>query len=69
MFIFQNLGLQQLFIENSDVRHLLKKFGCLALIPEQFVIAEFEKLQTDSPDSINGTKYFFNRQKTYDSLL
>jgi hypothetical protein len=48
---------------------LLKKFGCLALIPEQFVIAEFEKLQTDSPDSINGTKYFFNRQKTYDSLL
>ncbi|CAF3411286.1 unnamed protein product [Rotaria sp. Silwood1] len=49
----QTLGLQQLFVENNDVRHLLKKFGCLALIPEQFVIAEFEKLQTDSPDSIN----------------
>ncbi|CAF4598316.1 unnamed protein product, partial [Rotaria sp. Silwood1] len=49
----QTLGLQQLFVENNDVRHFLKKFGCLALIPEQFVIAEFEKLQTDSPDSIN----------------
>ncbi|CAF5075158.1 unnamed protein product, partial [Rotaria sp. Silwood1] len=63
------LGLQQLFVENNDVRHLSKKFGYLALIPEQFVIAEFEKLQTDSPDSINATKYFLIIKRTYDLLL
>ncbi|CAM4842293.1 unnamed protein product, partial [Rotaria magnacalcarata] len=34
-------------------RRYLKIFGCLALIPEQFVIAEFEKLQVDSPDSLD----------------
>ncbi|CAF1560547.1 unnamed protein product [Rotaria magnacalcarata] len=44
-------GLQQLFTENNDIRHLLRNFGRLALIPEQFVIAEFEKLQADSPDT------------------
>ncbi|CAF3615855.1 unnamed protein product, partial [Rotaria socialis] len=33
------LGLQQLFKENNDVRHLLKNFRSSALIPEQSVIA------------------------------
>lgn len=48
--------------------HYLKNFGCLLLIPEQFVIAEFERLQADSPDSINDTIYFLVVKK-YDLLL
>ncbi|CAM4892202.1 unnamed protein product, partial [Rotaria socialis] len=36
------LGLQQLFKENNDVRHLLKNFRSSALIPEQSVIAGLE---------------------------
>ncbi|CAF3602513.1 unnamed protein product [Rotaria socialis] len=46
-------GLQKLFVDDRQVRRYLKNFGCLALIPEQFVIEEFEKLQVDSPDSLD----------------
>ncbi|CAF1274580.1 unnamed protein product [Rotaria magnacalcarata] len=46
-------GLQKLFVDDRQVRRYLKIFGCLALIPEQFVIEEFEKLQVDSPDSLD----------------
>ncbi|CAF1542107.1 unnamed protein product [Rotaria magnacalcarata] len=38
---------------NGNIRRYLKNFGFLALIPEQFVIEEFEKLQVDSPDSLD----------------
>ncbi|CAF1311074.1 unnamed protein product [Rotaria sordida] len=55
-----NLGLQQLFNDNSEVRRYLKTFGCLSLIPEPSVTAEFEKIQADSPDSINGIKFFYH---------
>ncbi|CAF5111642.1 unnamed protein product, partial [Rotaria magnacalcarata] len=52
----QTRGLQQLFLENHEARHYLKNFACLTFIPEQFVIIEFERLQADAPDSINGIK-------------
>ncbi|CAF1518060.1 unnamed protein product, partial [Rotaria sordida] len=54
-----NLGLQQSFVDNSEVRRCLKTIGCLALIPEQYVILEFEKLQETSPDSLNSIRIIF----------
>jgi hypothetical protein len=32
----------------------LKNFACLAFIPEQLVIEEFEKLEEETPESLNG---------------
>ena len=49
--------LQQLFIDNHEAGHYLKNFRCVALIHEPHVIAEFERLQAATPDSINGRKY------------
>ncbi|CAF4772830.1 unnamed protein product [Rotaria socialis] len=54
-------GLQKLFVDDRQVRRYLKNFGCLALIPEQFVIEEFEKLQVDSPDSLDAIWSCFSR--------
>ncbi|CAF0775449.1 unnamed protein product [Adineta steineri] len=49
----QGLGLQDLFVNDHQVRRYLKNFACLTLVPESFVIGEFERLQTEAPDSIN----------------
>ncbi|CAF2617287.1 unnamed protein product [Rotaria sp. Silwood2] len=55
----QNLGLQELFVDNSEARRYLKTFGCLSLIPEASVILEFERIQISAPDSIaNFVDYF-----------
>ena len=44
----------QLFLHDREVRHQLKNFACLAFVPEQHVIEEFEKLDEESSESMNG---------------
>ncbi len=44
----------QLFLHDREIRHRLKNFACLAFVPEQHVIGEFEKLEEESPETING---------------
>ncbi|CAF4499777.1 unnamed protein product, partial [Rotaria sp. Silwood2] len=55
----QTLGLQEPFNNDRQVQHSLKTFACLAFIPEQFVIEEFEKLQADAPDLIDDFVDYF----------
>ncbi|CAF3908403.1 unnamed protein product, partial [Rotaria sp. Silwood1] len=54
-----NLGLQQAFVNDTEVRRHLKNFGCLSLIPESNVIAAFEKLQAEAPDSLTDFVDYF----------
>ena len=43
----------RLFLDDREVRHQLKNFACLAFVPEQQAIEEFEKLEEESPESMN----------------
>ncbi|CAF1510134.1 unnamed protein product [Adineta ricciae] len=47
------LDLQQLFLDDAEVRDSLKNFACLTLVPEASVIVEFERVQAVAPESIN----------------
>ncbi|CAF3401466.1 unnamed protein product [Rotaria socialis] len=53
----KSLGLQQSFVDDSQVRRCLKNFDCLAFVPVPFVIVEFEKTQESAPDLINSTNF------------
>ncbi|CAF2997181.1 unnamed protein product [Rotaria sp. Silwood2] len=55
----QSLGLQQKFVDNREIRHNLKDFACLSLIPETFVVEEFERIQEESSDEINDFIDYF----------
>ncbi|CAF5179730.1 unnamed protein product, partial [Rotaria magnacalcarata] len=54
-----SLGLQQSFVDDSQVRRCLKNFGCLAFVPVPFVIVEFEKIQESAPDLVNNFVDYF----------
>ncbi|CAF3132612.1 unnamed protein product [Rotaria sp. Silwood2] len=56
---FRSLGLQQKFVDNREIRHNLKDFACLSLIPETFVVEEFERIQEESSDEINDFIDYF----------
>ncbi|CAF3873782.1 unnamed protein product [Rotaria sordida] len=57
----RDVGLVQLFLHDREIRHQLKNFACLAFVPEQHVIEEFEKLEEESPESMNEfIDYFEN---------
>ncbi|CAF4541237.1 unnamed protein product, partial [Didymodactylos carnosus] len=49
----EDLGLQQPFVNDREVRRYLKNFACLSFVSEAFVVEEFERFQDESPDSIN----------------
>ena len=57
-FTAESLGLEQQFVDNGEIQHNLKAFACLSLIPETFVVEEFERIQEEPSDEINGMQFY-----------